>query len=158
MSKQGLIDAITLRESAAGRQKRYYATDMGLYLYLSTVHSSPPLSISRLARSYPIERDDLLARLARPHLHLACMALATRIIAEGDSTDTYLVSYQQPWQHIYTLAQKRHLLSSDAALLLEQPASGAHYAFLVSIDSEPTRNLSGKWRTGCSHCWTSAKA
>ena len=136
MSKLGLIDAVMLRESSFGRHKRYYATDLGLYLYLAAVHSSPPLSIARLARSYTIERDDLLARLARPHLHIACMSLVAQIIAEGEAHGDYLTSYQQPWQHYYTFARKRHLLASDAALLLEQ-ASGAHYAFLVHVDVEP---------------------
>ncbi len=136
MSKLGLIDAVMLRESSFGRHKRYYATDLGLYLYLAAVHSSPPLSIARLARSYPIERDDLLARLARPHLHCTCMSLVAQIIAEGEVHGDYLTSYQQPWQHYYTFARKRHLLASDAALLLEQ-ASGTHYAFLVHVDVEP---------------------
>ena len=137
MSNLGLIDIVLFHEPSFGRQKRYYITDLGLYVYLSAVHSSPPLSIARLAKSYPVERDDLLARLARPHIHLACMSLATRIIAEGASVGHHLVSYQQPWQHIYTLAHKRYLLSSDAALLLEEQASGVPYAFLVHLDIEP---------------------
>ncbi len=137
MSKLGLIDAIMLREPSFGRQKRYYATDLGVYLYLSAVHPFPPLSIARLAKSYPIERDDLLARIARPHIHITCTSLATRIIAEGASVGYHLVSYQQPWQHAYTFARRRHLLSSNAALLIEEQASGAPYAFLVHVDIEP---------------------
>lgn len=141
MSKLGLIDAVILREPSVGRHKRYYVTDLGLYLYLAAVQSSPPLSMARLARSYPVERDDLLACLAHPHVHLACTSLTTRIVAEGESHGDHLVSYQQPWQHYFSFARKKHLLASDAALLIEQPASGTHYAFLVHVDVEPHQKV-----------------
>ncbi|GHO82322.1 replication-relaxation family protein [Dictyobacter formicarum] len=137
MARLGLIDAIMLREPTAGRQKRYYATDMGLYLYLSAIHPSPPLTMARLAQSYPVERADLLARLARPHIHLACTSLATRIIAEGATYGNQLISYQQTWQHVYSLAQEKHTLASDAALLIERLDEGTFYAFLVYVDIEP---------------------
>ncbi|GCE15058.1 replication-relaxation family protein [Tengunoibacter tsumagoiensis] len=136
MSSLGLIETIRLREPSCGIQKRYYVTDLGLYLYSSAIHSSPPLSIARLAQSYYVERDDLLARLAHPHIHLACVSLATRIIAEGPSRGHRLISYQQPWQHTYTFAHKRHLLSSHAAFLLETQEPGGAYAFLIHVDSE----------------------
>ncbi|BCL83596.1 hypothetical protein ccbrp13_60610 [Ktedonobacteria bacterium brp13] len=137
MASLGLIETIRLREPSVRNHQRYYATDLGLYLYLSAVHSFPPLSIARLVRSYPVEREDLLARLARPHIHLACMSLVTRIIAEEETRGNHLVSYQQPWQHITSIAQKRYLICSDAALLLEHHASRAHYAFLIHVDVEP---------------------
>jgi Replication-relaxation len=135
MKNLGLIDAITLREPALNRHQRYYATDMGLYLYLSAVNPSPPISMARLAQSYPIERDDLLARLARPHLHLALTTLATHLIADGEP-DYHLISYQQPWHHLFTVANKRHLLVADAAMLI-QHAAGASYAFLAHVDTGP---------------------
>ncbi|GCE09189.1 replication-relaxation family protein [Dictyobacter aurantiacus] len=137
MTELGLIDAIVLREPPIGKQKRYYATDMGLYLYLSAVHPSPPLTMARLAKSYPVERADLLARLARPHIHLACTSLATRIIAEGATHNNQLMSYQQPWHHVYSLAQEKHTLTSDAALLIEHVDEEKTYTFLVHVDTEP---------------------
>jgi hypothetical protein len=135
MKKLRLIDTIMLREPSIGRHPRYYVTDKGLYLYISTVHSSPPLSISRLVRSYPVERDDLTARLARPQLHLALSELVTRLIAEGEPLGYHLASYQQPWQHTYTFGGKRKTLKSDAALLIQQ-AQAAKYAFLVHVDTD----------------------
>jgi hypothetical protein len=131
----GLIEAITLHEPQVRRHLRYYVTDMGLYLYLSTVHSSPPLSIARLAKAYPVERDDLLARLARPDIHLALTEFVTRLIEEGEPHGYHLLSYQQPWQHNSSIANTRHILRSDAALLLQ--SSGAPYAYLVYIDVGP---------------------
>jgi hypothetical protein len=125
-----------------GKHERYYVTDLGLYLYLSAMCAFPPLSIARLARAYPIGRADLLSRLARPHVHLACVALATRLIAEGGS-HSYLVSYQQPWQHIFPFAGKRHVLKSDAALLI-QHGSEATYAFLVHVDTGPQQQAERK--------------
>jgi hypothetical protein len=133
MKNLGLIDAIMLREPGIGRHQRYYVTDMGLYVYLSTVHPSPPLSIARLVRSYPVERNDLTARLARPGLHLTLSELVTRLLAEGEPLGYHLVSYQQPWNHTYTFGDKRKILKSDAALLIE-PAQEAKYAFLVHVD------------------------
>jgi hypothetical protein len=135
LKERGLIDAVALHEPSVGRHRRYYATDLGLYLYLSAVHPQPPLSFSRLVRAYPVTRADLLARLARPYVHLACVALAIHLIAEGHP-DYRLIGYQQPWRHIYILAGKRHLLESDAAFLLSD-ASGTAYAFLVYVDSAP---------------------
>ncbi len=135
LRERGLIDAITLHESSIGRHQRYYVTDLGLYLYLSTVHAQPPLSFTRLARAYPITRTDLLTRLARPEVHLACVSFATRLITEG-RPGYRLVGYQQPWRHRSPFAGKRSLLESDAALLLSD-ASGASYAFLVYVDTGP---------------------
>jgi hypothetical protein len=134
MKRLGLIDSVLMREPGQSREQRYYATDLGLYLYLSAVHLSPPLSPSRLARSYPVTRDDLVARLARPQVHLALAELVTRLIAEGASLGYHLISYQQPWKERLTLGQQRLVLSSDAALLIQQEAD-ASYAFLVHVDS-----------------------
>jgi hypothetical protein len=138
MTTLKLIDATVLQEPFIGRQHRYYATDQGLALFLSAMHSFPPLSLARLTRSYPVERQDLLARLARPGLHLALSTLVTRLITEGAPSGEQLVSYQQPWQHRYLVGDKHKLLSSDAALLIQQ-AQAATYAFLVYVDTaQPT--------------------
>jgi hypothetical protein len=135
MTKLGLIDAVLLREPSIEKHLRYYVTDMGLYLYLSVVHASPPLSMARLAISYPVERSDLMARLARPQPHIALAELSTRLIAEGNSPGYHLVSYQQPWSHLYTFGSKRKALKSDAALLIQQEQE-EKYAFLVHVDTD----------------------
>src|SRR5437660_607591 len=52
MQRLGLIERAVLHEPLRGKQKRYYATDLGLYFYLSQVRCMPSLSMTRLVRSY----------------------------------------------------------------------------------------------------------
>ena len=150
MKNLGLIDAITLREPALNRHQRYYATDMGLYLYLSAVNPSPPISMARLAQSYPIERDDLLARLARPHLHLALTTLATHLIADGSLTIT-LSATNNPG------ITSSPLPTSGTCSLLMPPCSfNTQQARLMP--SWPmwtpalTRKQNARWNNCCSRC------
>lgn len=135
MTKLKLIDAVILREPDVRRHRRYYVTDMGLYVYLATVAPTPPLSIARLTKSYPVERDDVLARVAKPHIHLALASLVTRLITEAEAHGDHLLSYQQPWSHMFRFGSKRQLLQSEAALLIEH--AGDKYAFLVYVDTGP---------------------
>lgn len=136
MTQLKLLDAITLREPGMRRHRRYYVTDLGLYLYLAAIQATPPLTIAQLARAYPVERDDLLARLARPSVHLALMALASRLVAEGAALGYCLSSYQQPWQHTFLIHGRQQRVRFHAALLLQQPAGTTH-AFLVHVDPGP---------------------
>jgi len=133
MEHIGLIERVVLHEPGRGRQERFSATDLGLYCYLSRVHSVPPLTMTRLVRSYPVERHDLTARLTRPELHRVLSELVTRVVAEGEPLGYHLVSYQQPWRHPFTVGGKRQVLASDAAFLIGQEQA-ATYAFLVYID------------------------
>src|SRR5579859_2890089 len=132
MTRLHLIDTITIQEPGIGRHQRYYITDLGLYLYLSIVHPTPPLTPAQLASAYPVKRDDLLARLARPSVHLALAALSSRLIVEGDPLGFHLVSWQQFWRLTMPgFVQKQHMLL-DAALLIGEGET--KYAFLVHID------------------------
>lgn len=128
-----LIDSITLREPHTERHERYYVTDLGLHLYRSVVRLTPSLTIGRLVSSYPVAFDDLIARLARPQVHLALADLATQLIAEGTLLDYRLVSYQQPWHHAVVVFGQKQLFRCDAALLIERP-TGTTHAFFVQID------------------------
>ncbi len=133
MTRLKLIDAVTLRESQMRKHQRYYVTDLGLYLYLSAVEAKPPLTVAQLARAYPVERDDVLARLARPAVHLALTAFATRLIAEGDPLGYHLTSYQQPWQQAIVVPGRKQVLRLDTALLIEQQ-TGTKHAFFLHVD------------------------
>ncbi|GHO50835.1 hypothetical protein [Ktedonospora formicarum] len=135
MTRLKLIDTIVLQEPEQGRYRRYYVTDWGLYLYSATVIPTPPLTLARLTKAYPVERDDLLARLSQPHIHLTLAELITRLIAEAEDHGDHLVSYQQPWSHMFHVGERRQRLRSDAALLIEH--AGATYAFLVHVDTGP---------------------
>ncbi len=135
MTRLKLIDTVTLREPQMGRHQRYYVTDPGLYLYLAAVEAKPPLTVARLARAYPVERDDVLARLARLAVHLALTALVTRLIAEGDPLGYHLTSYQQPWQQAIVVPGRKQVLHLDAALLIEQQA-GTKHAFFLHVDPD----------------------
>ncbi len=136
MRRLGLIDHVVLHEPKMVRHHRYYATDLGLYLYLSAVHSIPPVSIVELIKAYFVERNDLAARLATPHIHIALSELVTRLIAEGDAKNYPLLSYQQPWRHMYDAIGGKQQLSSDAALLIGG-ADETKHAFLVRVDTGP---------------------
>ena len=62
-------------------QHCYYITDLGLYALVKRYPAS--ISVPRLVACYPVTRTDLLARLARPVVHLALSALVSRLIAEA---------------------------------------------------------------------------
>src|SRR5436309_2567631 len=79
-------------------QHRYYITDLGLYALVK--HYPASISVPRLVACYPVTRADLLARLARPVVHLTLSVLVSRLLAE--SPPGYrLTSYQQPWKQTY---------------------------------------------------------
>lgn len=113
-------------------QHRYFVTDAGLYLFAA--QSDPPLSVPRLAQAYAVERDDLIARLARIDVHLVLADLATRLVAEGSVRGYPVVSYQQPWMQSDTIFGHRQTLRRDAAFLLASPQETEH-AFYVHIDT-----------------------
>jgi len=97
-------------------------------------HYPASISVPKLVTCYPVTRTDLLARLARPVVHLALSALMSRLIAE--SPPGYrLTSYQQPWKQTYSRITTRGQQGwrCDAAFLLQTPA-GAQHAFYVRID------------------------
>lgn len=134
MKKLRVIDAVRLRELFMNSE-RYYVTDLGLYLYLSMIQPTPPLSPARLAKSYPVTRNDLLSRLAHPHTHTVLSDFVTRLIEEGNINGYHLASYQQPWRHRDQFGGNPIRFQSDAALLLAQDSS--IYAFLVYVDIGP---------------------
>ncbi len=113
-------------------QHRYYITDLGLYTLVK--HYSESISVPKLVACYPVTRTDLLARLARPFVHLALSALVSRLIAE--SPPGYrLTSYQQPWKQTYDriAVGGQQTWRCDAAFLLQTP-TGAQHAFYVRVD------------------------
>ncbi len=113
-------------------QHRYYITDLGLYVLVK--HYPEPLSVPKLVACYPVTRTDLLARLARPFVHLALSALVSRLIAE--SPPGYrLTSYQQPWKQTCDgiTGGGQQTWRCDAAFLLQTP-TGAQHAFYVRVD------------------------
>ncbi len=113
-------------------QRRYYITDLGLYALVK--HYPESISVPRLVACYPVTRTDLLARLARPFVHLALSDLVSRLIAE--SPPGYrLTSYQQPWKQTYDriAAGGQQVWRCDAAFLLQTP-TGAQHAFYVRVD------------------------
>ncbi len=110
---------------------RYHVTDRGLYVFAAC--HTPSLSVPRLVASYPVDRSDLLAHLARPEIHLMLSDFVTRLIAEGRLHGYILTSYRQPWQETFTQGKERHTFTSDAALLIQQP-TGATHAFYIRVD------------------------
>lgn len=113
-------------------QHHYYITDLGLYA-LAT-HYPQPVSVPRLVACYPVSRNDLLERLARPVVHLVLSDLVSRLIAE--SPPGYrLTSYQQPWKQTFGMIMEReqHTWRCDAAFLLQTP-TGAQHAFYLRVD------------------------
>jgi hypothetical protein len=111
---------------------RYYITDLGLYALVK--HYSEPISVPKLVACYPVTRTDLLARLARPVVHLALTEMVSRLIAESPP-GYQLTSYQQPWKQTYSRIGERgqQVWKCDAAFLLQTP-TGAQYAFYVRVD------------------------
>jgi hypothetical protein len=131
LTRLHLLDALVVNESGWPRRHHYYATDSGLYV-LAMCHPQP-LSVSRLAMSYPVMRADLLSRLARPYVHLVCSEFVTRLIAEHPQ-GYRLTSYQQPFKERYTDQEgKDQTLIFDAAFLLQTPL-GTQHAFYVCVD------------------------
>jgi hypothetical protein len=118
------------------RQHRYYLTDMGLYAFAA--FNKPPLSVPHLAQAYPVERADLLARLARIDLHLPLAAFFARLVGEGDAQGYQVTSFQHPWQQTETILGRRQTVHCDAAFLLRD-SQGAEYAFYVRIDANERR-------------------
>lgn len=134
MRAHSLIDLVVVQEPGEQRQqRRYYITDLGLYLFLARVQPSPPLSLPRLARAYPVERTDLLARLARPHLHQILSSLMSRLIAEGQAHQITVASYQHPFRQHVRLFSTHRVLEAHGALLLH--AESIPYAFFLHIDA-----------------------
>src|SRR6266566_1506008 len=113
-------------------QRRYYITDLGLYALVK--HYPEPISVPKLVACYPVTRTDLLARLARPVVHLALSEMVSRLLAE--SPPCYrLTSYQQPWKQTYDriAAGGQQVWRCDAAFLLQTP-TGTQHAFYVRAD------------------------
>jgi len=133
LERLDLAASVVLSEAGWPRgQHRYYITDLGLYVLVK--HYPAPISVPKLAACYPVTRTDLLARLARPVVHLALSELVSKLIAE--SPPGYrLMSYQQPWKQAYDriTVGGHQAWRCDAAFLLQAP-TGAHHAFYVRID------------------------
>ena len=119
------------------RHRRHYITDLGLYVLVACYPH--PLSVPKLAASYAIEQRDLLARLARPQVHLVLSDLVSRLLSELP-TGYQLTSYQQPWRQAYRWQGKKRTFGADAALLLQTP-TGTEHALYVRVD-QPERMFS----------------
>ena len=138
LGKWDLVARVLLSEPGwPPRHRRYYITDLGLYV-LVACHPRP-LSAAKLAKSYAIERADLLARLARPQVHLVLSDLVSRLLSECPE-GYQLTSYQQPWRELYRWEGTKHTFYADAALLLRGP-QGTEHAFYVLVD-QPERLFS----------------
>src|SRR6266581_8930248 len=133
LERLDLAASVVLSEAGwPPHQRRYYITDLGLYALVK--HYQESISVPKLVACYPVTRTDLLARLARPFVHLALSDLVSRLIAE--SPPGYrLTSYQQPWKQTYgRIATGEHQTwRCDAAFLLQTP-TGAQHAFYVRAD------------------------
>src|SRR6266566_4815233 len=133
LERLDLAASVVLSEAGWPRgQHRYYITDLGLYALVK--HYPASISVPKLVTCYPVTRTDLLARLARPVVHLALSALVSRLIAE--SPPGYrLTSYQQPWKQTCDgiTGGGQQTWRSDAAFLLQTP-HGTQHAFYVRID------------------------
>src|SRR5437763_9067632 len=121
LERLDLAAAVVLSEAGwPPYQHRYYITDLGLYALVK--HYPASISVPKLVACYPVTRTDVLARLARPFVHLALSDLVSRLIAE--SPPGYSVtSYQQPWKQTYgRIATGEHQTwRCDAAFLLQTP-------------------------------------
>jgi|SRR5579875_786157 len=132
METLDLIAHIALSESGwPHNHHRYHVTDKGLYVFAAWY--TPSLSVPRLVASYSVDRSDLLARLARPEIHLVLSDFVTRLIAESRPRGYTLTSYRQPWQETFTQRNERRTYVSDAALLIQQP-TGTTHAFYIRVD------------------------
>jgi Replication-relaxation len=128
-----LVASITLSEAGwPPNLSRYYITDLGLYALVQ--HYSASISVPKLLACYPVTRTDLLARLARPVVHLALSELVSRLIAESPQGYT-LSSYQQPWKQAYGRINGggQQVWKCDAAFLLQTPM-GTQHAFYTKVD------------------------
>ena len=137
MKYHDLIQAVMIHEPPWPRHQRYYVTDPGLHLYHTHLQASPSITIAQLARAYPIERDDLLTRLARPSVHIILTELVTRFIAEGQKYGFEVISYQQFWRLPgLRVGERKHHVQIEAMLFLEQKKDGqsAYCPFLVHVD------------------------
>ncbi|WP_052889507.1 replication-relaxation family protein [Thermogemmatispora carboxidivorans] len=123
------------------RHYRYYLTDLGLYTLAALYPEASQVTASQLARSYPVTRQDLLARLARLPVHLILSELVSRLLAECPP-GYQLTGYQHPCEQSYPASSRRHRWASDAAFLLAAP-DGTHHAFSLWVD-QPERQLSQK--------------
>jgi hypothetical protein len=133
LERLDLAESITLSEAGwPPNQRRYYINDLGLYALVK--HYPASISAPRLVACYPVTRTDLLARLARPVVHLALTEMVSRLIAESPP-GYHLSSYQQPWKQTYGNigAGGHQIWKCDAAFLLQTPA-GAQHAFYVRVD------------------------
>ena len=130
-----LIEHIVCHEAGWPRHYRYYLSDLGIYTLVAHYPPEAPglISVSKLARSYPVTRQDLLARLARLPVHLVLAGWISRLISACPPGYT-IASYQQPWAQFYTNREKRHFWHCDAAFLLATPRREAH-AFYIRVDS-----------------------
>jgi hypothetical protein len=133
LERLDLAASVVLSEAGwPSYQHRYYITDLGLYALVK--HYPASISVPKLVACYPVTRTDLLARLARPVVHLALSDLVSRLIAE--SPPGYrLTSYQQPWKQTYgrIAAGGQQAWRCDSAFLLQTP-TGAQHAFYVRVD------------------------
>src|SRR5579859_512646 len=78
LERLDLAAAVVLSEEGWPRgQHRYYITDLGLYVLVK--HYPESISVPKLVTCYPVSRTDLLARLARPYVHLALSGLVSRL-------------------------------------------------------------------------------
>src|SRR5439155_21110547 len=124
LAKLNLVASVSFNEAGWESRHHYYLTDLGLYVLASL--DEHPISVYKLAVSYPITRIDLLSRLARPRVHLVLSELVTRFIAEHPP-GYRLTSYQQPFKESYIDAQgAKHTLIFDAAFLLQTPEQSEH--------------------------------
>ena len=124
------------------RHHRYYLTDLGLYALVAQYPEAPGrISVPKLVKSYPVTRQDLLARLARLPVHLVLSDLVSRLRAQCPQ-GYELTSYQQPWKEDYIAQGQRHTWTCDAAFLLTTPR-GTHHAFYVRVD-QPERMFGQK--------------
>ncbi len=133
LERLDLAASVVLSEAGWPRgQHRFYITDTGLYALVKRYPES--ISVPRLVTCYPVTRTDLLARLARPVVHLALSDLVSRLIAESPA-GYRLTSYQQPWkQTCGTITGGGHQTwRCDAAFLLQTP-HGTQHAFYVRVD------------------------
>lgn len=133
MRELGLVQSFYLEEYGWARERRFYLTDLGLYIFAA--HPNQPLSVERLVRSYPIDHRDLLARLQRPRIHLALTSVISRLFVQGRMEGITLLGYRQPWTETFAGGQASPRVHADAGILL-RIAAGAHYVIYLYIDDE----------------------
>lgn len=131
LKTEGLIETVVVKEPGRADHLRYYVSDLGLYT-LCALHT-PPLSVRKIAMSYPVTELDLATKLARSHTLCLLSALVRGLVA-GRPTGWLLASYQSPYQERYRSTDGRgHRLQVDAAFLLKA-AGGEHHGFYLVVD------------------------